>query len=216
MAFNTYKAYVRFTAASFNASDPTGVDIARILCNDAQYFADAAAQSRVKWIATAAGAERVPDGTVAVDNYYRIGAVSQRILCHLHPYDGAFRFRVRLAGRSTQGDEVKFRLVITTPDNVEFGIENYSATLAYAAEYVTSSTSSAWLAETNSKTLLTVSEDFARAGLSRYPSITSTSTSTPTVNVDSCEMLVEVWGRTEDVTSAPSLAGLLVEEYIGT
>lgn len=216
MAFSNYKAFLNYVATSVDAHDPTGVGVARVLANNAQYFCDAASQQRIQWIGVGANSERKPDGTIAVDGFYRLGQVCQPILCHLHPTSGAYRFRVRLAGRSSQGDSVTFRLVITHPDNVPYGIENYSSTLGYAAEYTTTSMSAGWLSETNSKTLLTVSDEFALPALSSFPMITSTAAAEPIETVDACTLAVEVWARTSNLNSEPWISGLLVAEYIGT
>lgn len=215
MAYSSYQGFRAFAAADYAGNDPVGVDAARRLANNAQFFADCTAQVRHKWIAWTANAERRADGTLAADRFYRIGSACVPILVNLHPYDGTYRFRIRLAGWSSQGDSVSYRVFVGHPDDIDFGIGNYSASLDYVHEFTTTSMSRGWLTETNTKDVLLVNEDIARRSLERFPTVATPGSGTVTSACDSCMLYVEVWSSTEDTSSLAWLTGLQVEEYIG-
>lgn len=211
MAENAYKAYVEFDSSEVDYERPVGADIAHTLLEDATMLAESCGQVRVKAIAPDQDSELQTDETIVADEWHLI--FPGRIDVHLHPEAGAFRFRVRLAGRSTAGHTATFRIVIGNPGLVRGQVVESTAG-TNVSEYSTTATTSAWLS--GSRTLLEVPTsdgvDEAEASLVYQDTVRSIGGSDTIVPV--CRLACEVWAKIANASSTPKVMGFIAEEYI--
>lgn len=217
MSENAYKAFVPFASGVVDQDEPVGIDVFRVMLENALFAQESAGQVRVRLGPLSTSHELSTQTTVVADEYHLVWR--DEIDVHMHPNGGAFRFRVSLAGRSSQGDQVTWRLAIGHPRSV--AAQAVASTVGdNVAEYTVSSMTAGWLTATGSKTLLEIPStigvaDEAMAAVVFQDSIAAVGSSVRTT-VPVCRLDVQVWAKVDSVASIPSLAGVLVQEYIGT
>lgn len=204
MAANAYKAYVPFDSGSVDQDDPTGVDAASVLAENALFFAESAGQVRIKIVdADLASAQ----SQILSATWYEV--YESQIDVTLRPQGGAFRFRVRLAGRVSAAATGTFRLAIGIPALIH---EQLTATTLgdNCAEFTTSSTTAAWL----SQDLLIV--DPAEVASAVHMQETVLTAGGVVTAAPVTRLVVRVISKTTASATTGNLNGLIVEEYVGT
>jgi hypothetical protein len=215
MSFSPHDGFVAFGAGTLpDAERPVDTaEVRGIVVNNAIWACEQAAQVRIKKMVAREADEHVRDGSreLVVDTWYPL--FRTRFDCHLHPYDGAYRFRVRFAGRATQGHAVSFRLIISGPAQVE-SEAIADPVFEHAREFSSSSSTHAWLTpDSGGSNVITVPAENVAAAI--VPQAQKSSISGSLSSVPVCSLAAQVWFSTANVSSRGAMSGLVVEEYIG-
>lgn len=213
MALAPYNGYIAFSETDrVIAGGPVGIDEVRALINDARWAIEFAGRTLIKWVINQQSHERVPDGSgegSSTSEFYRV--FYQLIDVHLRE-DGCYRFRCRLAGRTTQSafGSGTLRLAISSPALVETDLLT-GTSLTNVMEVSSSSSTHAWL---NTGTALTVYEDRVLGSIVEQPTVVSVGGAD--TNVPVCRLAVLVMSKAADVQTRGALSGVVVEEFYGT
>jgi hypothetical protein len=224
MTYSVYQGHIAIPATIFAADNPVGVDITRALVNNAQYHIDCQGQVRFKWLATSNTNELKPNAYTSAsvaDVWYPILQTWIHPLAHPATL-GAYKFRVRVGGRSTQGTNAAwFRVAIGDSAEIRSAMFTYSADSAssqpapWLLDYVTTSSTHTWLNNPDNAHVLTVDE--SQFGNNIVKVNTLTAIGGDPLQVDSPRLALEVWAATAVAsgTTEAAMSGLIVEEWIG-
>lgn len=193
---------------------PVGIDEVRACINNALWAVDYAGQTRICWIVNDSAHERTRDGTgggSSVDEWYTL--FYQHIDVHMKS-GGAYSFRCRLGGRSTQaasGNAV-FRLCIDHPEYVRTTIVVAdTADVTNVMEETSSSGTHAWL--NDEPAVLTVPYNVVRDRIVQQQTQQTIGGSLTSIPV--CRLAVLVQAKVTNVGTAAGLSGVVVQEFHG-
>lgn len=192
----------------------------QVALNNALHAADEHAQVRVNWMAPAVGGGQGYIATRASPTasvYYRIASFGP-FPVSLREVGRTYYLRVRVAGISSAGHSVAFRVVIS-PVHEARGWDSYaSAPGDHVYSATTSSTTPGWLtgASLGSEALDTMAVvDAVKAERWTRSTDTLADVSGAHVGVSQCLVSANVLASTSNASSVPRLYGLYIAEYVG-
>lgn len=200
---------------------PVGAAIARdFAVNNLLHFADEYAQVRVAWtptVTTYSGGTGYLTGrtsALSVNIWYPIASYGPFPIA-LREDGRSYRLRVRIAGASSGGHAVKFRLVLAPQSEAPARVTQ-SLDSIYETATTTSSTG-AWL--TGASVLSSLATQVQATSEETSAWITTTSTLTDLAGDDTgasqCLVSCAIYGSTANVASIPRLHGVYAAEWIG-
>lgn len=215
-ARSPYLGHVAIPAGSYGSKDPIDAGHAHQAAADLQHLADSAGQVRVAWAAV--GAQYLTTATVDASNkdlYLPIAAFGPFPL-RLDSDGAAYSVRARIAGAASAANAVTFRCAIapavSAPRRAAEEIGRYGLGCLQAS---TSSTSSAWLTATGSRTLLVVDGVLADEAIRTMTSVAAAGSATRTADVQEALFVAHVWAMSTAAATQAQLTGLYLAEYVG-
>lgn len=203
------------------SQDPVGACISRdFVLNNLLHFADEFAQVRVAWSATASG-YRNGSGYLT-GNTSLISADVWHPIVSFGPFpialrqDGrSYRMRVRVAGASSGGHAVKFRMVLA-PFDAAPGVVSLNEDFIFETATTTSGTG-AWLTGTSMLSSWTTQVQISASSAAEWmaTSRTISDISGNDTGVSQCLVNCNIFGSTANTGSTPRLHGLYAAEWVG-
>jgi len=213
-AHSEYGYYTRFNAADYVAQEePFDTGLARDMVNDVRHLFDVHGQVCVEWV-TRTSSQYLEPATASTSAFQYIASFGPFPL-RLREDGTPYALRVRLAGKSSQGNSVTFRAVVGAAEVLAGDVAASSSGL----EGSTTSMASTWITTTNvvggaSSTLIALSVSSVPE-MVRGESVAADTASSEFHEIRWALAHLQVWGKTSNVLSMPRLTGVYVAEYGG-
>lgn len=196
-----------------------GASIARdYAINNLLHLADEYAQVRVAWIAPVESEGYISGRTssLTADRWFPIGSFGPFPIA-LRESGDSYRLRVRVAGSSSGGHAVKFRIVLAPLREALDLVNTTTADFIFETATTTSGTG-AWLTGASIgveawTTQVQLPAEYAAAWMRETATLTDVAGTA--VGAQQCLVAVNVFGSTANTGSVPRLAGVYAAEFVG-
>lgn len=204
-------AYIRHATGDFGDGDPCDAALARdVLFNNPMHIADECGQVRIAWTAgtsTSYLEAGTPPSTSAWNKVTGFGPFPLTISA-----DGeSYALRVRMSGYNSKASTtIEWRAVLCTPTQSRRDLELNGDNVANFT--TTTTTDGAVDAATDNVILMSRAQ--VTEAIASFDTLAALGGGPATI--DWCWVMLDIYAKTNDVTSLPRLTGVYAAEYVGS